>query len=77
MVYDLAMVLIGLNRSNINFDIHRFGSDGIEATISDSENNLKAVSTFEGDKIDNIATWMQNKAIEHFPNSDFAKMRIQ
>lgn len=77
MVYDLAMVLLGLNRSNINFDIHRFGLDGVEVSISDSDNQLLAVSTFEGDKIDNIATWLHEKAIEKLPNSEYAKVGLQ
>lgn len=61
-----------LYHSEINFQITTFWDAGFEVKLGDEMNGFKAETTIR--RFGQIEPWLIDQAIQHFPQSLFAKM---
>lgn len=57
--------------SEINFSVSTFWDGGFDVKLGDTVNGFKA--EFMVERFHEIEPWLCLKAIEHFPDSDFAR----
>jgi hypothetical protein len=75
MVRSLALTLETLNSSGIN-SAGRITSDGrLHVWIGDPLKGVCAAAFFSVEEFSEAAEWLASKAVEHYPKSDFAKVR--
>lgn len=65
-------VLQDLYHSEINFSVSTFWDGGFDVELGDASNGIKAASNF--DRWGQVEPWLTAQAIEHFPDSLFARM---
>ncbi len=65
-------VLQDLYHSEINFEISTFWDAGFEVKLGDPRNGFKAEGNV--DRWGQVEPWLAKMAIEHYPDSLFARM---
>lgn len=65
-------VLQDLYDSEINFTVSTFWDGGFDVKLGDAMNGFVAEERFR--RWGEVEAWLKDKAIEHFPNSLFAKI---
>lgn len=63
-----------LYKSEINFRISTFWDEGFKVEIGDEMNEF--VAEFSSHDLSECMNWLQNKAVEIYPDSKFAKSLV-
>lgn len=72
---DLLQVMTGLYSSEINFGMQSLWDTGFEVWLGDSLNGCRSVQSFGIGEMETAARWLDGKAREIYPNSDYARGR--
>lgn len=63
--------------SEINAKIQWFWDGGFDVCLGDDMNGWKATNTIILNTWKDVEVWLEEKAIEHYPESDFTKGQLK
>ena len=70
---NLLEVMAALYDSEINCGVASFWDAGFDVWLGDDTNGKKAIRSFYPDDLGKAAKWLHEAALEHYPESEYAK----